>query len=98
MIIKRDVHVCFSILKPSIKIRLWHTQTFERLKMSLIRWLDGEIQEGEKIRRIVRLVSVFNRANENSEPTRFWESVKIDNDVCDMMFEPDDIVLMVIIS
>lgn len=32
------------------------------------------------------LVSVFNTTNENGEPTRFWESVKTDSDVRDMIF------------
>lgn len=51
-----------------------------------------------KNRRIYRLISVLNPANENSEPTRFGESVKTDSEVCDMMFGPNDIVLMIVIS
>lgn len=41
---------------------------------------------------------MFKNANENSEPTRFWESVKHDSDVRDMIFGSFDIVLMVVIS
>ena len=66
--------------------------------MSLICLLDGEIQEGEKIKRIDRFASTFNYLNENSEPTQFLESVKIDSDVRDMMLGSDDIVLMAVIS
>lgn len=52
----------------------------------------------KKNRRIDRFILAFNHVNENSEPTQFWESVKTDSDVRDMMFGPYDIVLIVVIS
>lgn len=93
-IIKREVIIGFSILKPLMKIRLWNILTFEHLERNLIRWLDRDIEKGEKNRRIDRLVSTFN----NNEKHHVWKSVKIDNDVCVMMFGPHDIFFIIIIS
>lgn len=61
-------------------------------------WLDGEINEGEKIRKIERLVSYISIADENNPIQRMWVRVKDDDDVKDMMSGSDDIVLMVVIS
>lgn len=84
----------FSTTKPAMKIRLWNVQTFEHLQRTLIRWLDGDILEGEKIRKIERLVTTHNQNGE----VRFWDAVKTDKDVRIMVNESPGIVLMVVIS
>ena len=61
-------------------------------------WLDGEINEGEKIRKIDRLVSYISIADENNPIQRMWVRVKDDDDVKDMMSGSDEIVLVVVIS
>lgn len=93
-IIKRNVNLIYSAVKPPIKIRLWNTETFEHLQRSLIRWLDGYIADGEKIRRIQRLVTVYNYKGE----IRLWNSVKTDTDCCIMIHSCEDIVPMVVIA
>ena len=98
MIVKRDGHVCFSATKAPIKMRLWNIQTLEHLERSLKMWLDGEINEGEKIRKIERLVSYISIADENNPIQRMWVRVKDDDDVKDMMSGSDEIVLVVVIS
>lgn len=84
----------FSPTKSSMKIRLWNVQTFEHLQRSLIRWLDGDILKGEKIRRIERLVTTHNQNGE----VLFWDAVKTDRDVRIMINESQEIMLMVVIS
>lgn len=84
----------FSPTKPPMKIQLWNVQTFEHLQRSLIRWLDGDILEGEKIRRIERLVTNHNQ----NEEVHFWDAVKIDRDVRIMFNESPKIMLMFVIS
>lgn len=59
----------------------------------MISWLDGNIGDGEKIRRIERLVTVFN----NNEEHHIWGSVKTDSDCRIMMHGLDEIVMMVVI-
>lgn len=76
-IIKRNPVIVFSPTKPPMNIRLWNVQTFEHLQRSLIRWLDIDILEGEKIRRIERLVTNHNQNGE----VRFWDAVKTDKEV-----------------
>lgn len=100
MIIKRGGHVFFSATKAPIKIRLWNIQTVEYLDRSLKLWLDGEINEGEKIKKIERFVSYISIADENNPIQRMWVRVKDDDDddVKDMMFGSDEIVLLVVIS
>lgn len=69
-------------------------ETFEHLHMSLICWLDGDIANDEKIRKIQRLVTVYN---DNGE-SRFRDLVKADRDCRIMMHSSDEIVLMVLIT
>lgn len=92
---KRDATLFFSATKPPLMIKLWNTQTFEQLQRHLIGWLDGNILEGEKIRKIERQVTA---KGPNGEVTRSWRAVKNDAGVLMMMLKPDDIVLMVVIS
>ena len=49
MIFTRDGYVIFSATKPAMKMKFWHIHSMERLKRELIRWLDGDIVEGEKL-------------------------------------------------
>lgn len=93
-IVKRNATLVFSATKPPMNIRLWGVQTFEHLQRSLIRWLDGDIPEGEKIRRVQRLVT---SCDQNGE-VRYWEDVKTDKDVRIMMNLSPEIQLMVVIS
>ena len=48
MIFTRDGYVIFSDTKPAMKMKFWHIHSMERLKRELMRWLDGDIVEGEK--------------------------------------------------
>ena len=48
MIFSRDGYVIFSATKPAMKMKFWHIHSMERLKRELMRWLDGDIAEGEK--------------------------------------------------
>ena len=77
-----------------MKILLWNTETFERLNRSLIRWLNGDIVDGEKIRRIQMFVTVYN----DNEESRIGDNVKTDRDVYIMMHNSEEIVLMVVIT
>lgn len=62
---------------------------FEHLNKTLIRWLDRDIEDGEKIRRIQRLHTTFNKNGE----LRFCVNVKTDKDVHMMMYSSHEIVL-----
>lgn len=53
---KKKPILFFSTVKPQ-KIQLWNTKTFEHFRRSLIRWLDREIADGKRIRRIDKLVT-----------------------------------------
>ena len=44
---KRNADVIFSVVATPIHIRLWNTNTFERLNRMLYSWLEGEIGDGE---------------------------------------------------
>lgn len=66
--------------------------------MSLKSWLDGEINDGEKIRSIERLISYISIADDNNDMQRMWVQVRDDNDVRDMMFASNEFVFMVFIS
>ena len=48
MIFSIDGYVIFSAIKPAMKMKFWHIHSMERLKRELLRWLDGDIVEGEK--------------------------------------------------
>ena len=48
MIFTRDGYVIFSATKPAMKMKFWRIHSMERLKRELLRWLDGDIVEGEK--------------------------------------------------
>ena len=50
MIFSRDGYVIFSAMKPAMKMKFWHIHSMERLKRELVRWLDGDIAEGEKFK------------------------------------------------
>jgi len=65
----------------------WNITTFDQLKREFVRWLDGKIPEGGKIRSNERLDSIFG-----------WVRMKTDKDVREMMFDRDDINLIVVIS
>jgi hypothetical protein len=60
----------------------------------LNRWLDGEIADDERIRRIQWLESTFNQNGE----VREWMDIKTDRDVRRMMHNMFKIVLMVVIA
>ena len=64
---KWNVNLIYMAVKSPMKIRLWNTKTFEHPQWSLISWLDGDIADGEKIRRIQRLATVYN----DNEESRF---------------------------
>lgn len=59
-----------------------------------IRWLDGHVVEGEKIRRIQRFDTTFNQNGK----VCFCVNVKTDRDVHMMMYSSHEIVLMVVIA
>ena len=58
---KQNADVIFSAVAAPVQIRLWNTDTFERLNRTLNSWLDGEIADGERIRRIQWLEFTFNQ-------------------------------------
>jgi hypothetical protein len=91
---KRNADVIFSAVAAPIQVRLWNTDTFERLNRTLYSWLEGEIGEGERIRRIQWLVSTFNQSGE----VREWVDIKTDQDARRMMQYMFKIVLMVVIA
>ena len=64
---KRNADVIFFVVAAPIQVRLWNTDMFERLNRTLYSWLEGEIGEGERIRRIQWLVSTFNQNGEVRE-------------------------------
>ena len=64
---KRNADLIFFVVASPIKIRLWNIDSFERLNRTLNSWLDGEIGDGERIRRIQWLVSTFNQNGEVRE-------------------------------
>lgn len=68
-IIKRNAKVFYSVVKSPIKIWLWNIETFKHLERSLIHWLDWDIGDGEKIRMVERLITMFN----NNEEHHVWE-------------------------
>ena len=95
-IFTRDGYVFFSPIKPPIKMKFWHIHSMERLKRELKLWLDGDIPDGEQIRRIQRRRSATSLETGRS---RTWlEEVEGDRDVMMMMHAPDDIVLVLVIS
>lgn len=96
IIFKRDGYVCFSAIKPPIKMKFWNIHFMDHLKRSLIRWLDGEFEDGEVIRRIQRRRTTTSIVT--GQPECWWNEVKNDNDVCVMMHGSDEIVLTVVIS
>ena len=98
MIVKTNGHVIYSATKPPMKMCFWNLQSFEHLEKSLKSWLDWEVNDGEKIRSIERLVSYISIADDNNDMQRMWVRVRDDNDVRDMVFASDDIVLIVVIS
>lgn len=79
---KRNVDVVFSAMQPLIKIRLWNIETFECLNRTLNCWLDGEVAEGEKIRRIQWLESMLNQNGE----VHVWVYIKTDINIQKMMY------------
>ena len=93
-LMKRDALVFYSATKPPMKMLLWNTQTLEHLHRELNPWLDGEIEVGEKIRKIERQVT---ESGPNGV-TRSWRKVQNDAGVLMMMLTLKDIILMVVIS
>lgn len=79
--------VVYSRVKPLMEMLFWNIQSVEQLHRNLIRWLDGEIPEDERIRSIERLN--FQRR---------WVRIRTDRDVREMMFRPTEIHLIVVIS
>ena len=96
MIFTRDGYVIFSATKPAMKMKFWHIHSMERLKRELMRWLDGDIAEGEKIQRIHRKRTTTSHAT--GRPNVWLEEVKTDSDVMLMMHGSDEIVLTIVIS
>ena len=96
MIFSRDGYVIFSATKPAMKMKFWHIHSMERLKRELMRWLDGDIAEGGKIRRIQRRRTTTSHAT--GRPNVWLEEVKTDSDVMLMMHGSDEIVLTIVIS
>ena len=91
---KRNADVIFSVAAAPIQVRLWNTDTFERLNRTLYSWLEEEIGEGEWIRRIQWLVSTFNQHGELRELV----DIKTDQDARRMMHYMFKIVLLVVIA
>jgi hypothetical protein len=91
---KRNADVIFSAVAAPILVRLWNTDTFEHLNRTLYSWLEGEIGEDERIRRIQWLVSTFNQNGE----VREWVDIKTDQDARRMMHYMFKIVLIVVIA
>ena len=58
-------------------------------------WLEGEYKPGEVIKRIQRLIT--RTLLETGETVRWWDEVKKNIDVIQMMHGLDDIVLTVVI-
>src|ERR1044072_5513855 len=92
----RDGYVVFSASKPPIKMKFWHIFTMTKLKKELMRWLEGEIEDGDEIRRIQRKRTTMNFAT--GQPRIWLEEVKTDVDVIAMMYGSDEIVLTVVVS
>lgn len=65
----------------------WNIQTFEQIQRNLICWLDREIPDGERIRSIERL-----------DAQRRWVRLRNDKNVREIMFGPNEINLIVVIS
>ena len=84
---RRYGKVIYSRDKSPMEMMFWNICHFEQLKRELVRWLDGNIPEGKKIRNIERLDGV-----------RGWMRVKNDKDVRVVMFGPHDISLIVVMS
>lgn len=49
---RRYEHVIYSNVKPPMRMLFWNIQSFEQLERNLVRWLDEEINDGERIRSI----------------------------------------------
>ena len=77
-------------------MKFWHIHSMERLKRELMRWLDGDIVEGEKIRRIQQRRTTTSHVT--GRPNVWLEEVKTDIDVMLMMHGSDEIVITVVIS
>src|ERR1051325_1480012 len=92
----RDGYVVFSATKPPMKMKFWHIFTMAKLKKELMRWLEGEIEDGDEIRRIQRKRTTMNFAT--GQPRIWLEEVKTDVDVIAMMYGSDEIVLTVVVS
>ena len=84
---RRYGKVIYSRDKPPMEMMFWNICHFEQLKRELVRWLDGNIPEGKKIRSIERLDDI-----------RGLVRVKTDKDVREVMFGPNDISLIVVIN
>ena len=67
-----------------------------KLKKELMRWLEGEIEVGDEIRRIQRKRTTMNFTT--GQPRIWLEEVKTDIDVIAMMYGSDEIVLTVVVS
>src|ERR1044072_9987554 len=65
----RDGYVVFSVSKPPMKMKFWNIFTMTKLKKESMRWLEGEIEFGEEIRRIQRKRTTMNFAT--GQP-RIW--------------------------
>lgn len=59
-----------------MNIQLWNIETFEHLNRTLMCWLDEDIAEGEKIKRIQKFDTTFNQNGE----VRFQVNVKTDRE------------------
>ena len=77
-------------------MKFWHIFTMTKLKKELMRWLEGEIEDGDEIRRIQRKRTTMNFAT--GQPRIWLEEVKTDVDVIAMMYGSDEIVLTVVVS
>ena len=96
MIFTRDGYVIFSATKPPMKMKFLHILSMERLKREFMRWIEGDIEVGEHIRRIQRKRTTTSLVT--GRPQSWLEEVKTDRDVMLMMDGSDEIVLTVIIS
>lgn len=77
-----DIYL-FLYCETPIKMKSWNILFMDRLKRSLVRQLDGELENGESIRKFQRLRTITSIVTEELECQ--WDEVKNDNDVCVMM-------------
>lgn len=57
---KRNYDLIYSVVKSPMKTRLYNIETFKHLNRTLIRWLDEDIVEDGKIKRIQMFDTRFN--------------------------------------